>query len=116
MPMTSTKNASEASWSGVRSSTGPRWARSDTLVEPVEVVGERAGLQLRALVGLLRFALLRRDQDLVRAGGIDDGGAVGVEDHQVAGVDRLAADGDRHVQLARDVLGRAARPDPARPH
>src|SRR5690242_15698838 len=106
MPMTSTKNASDASGFGVNSSTGPRWARSDTSVEPVEVVGERAGLQLRALVGLFRFALLRGAQDRVRAGGVDDRGAVGVEDHQVAGLDGLAADRHRHVQLARDVLGR----------
>src|SRR4051812_8975168 len=108
MPMTSTKNASEASPSGVNSSTGPRCASSLT-IQPVQLVRERARLELRALVGLLGLARQRGREDLLGALGGDYGDAVGVEHDQVARTDLGAADHDGHVERAAHDLGRPAR-------
>src|ERR1700754_2341551 len=103
MPMTCTKNSRLSSPRGVNSSTGPRCARSDTGVESVEPVGEGAGPELGALVGLPGLAGERGLEHRVRALGFDHGDAVGVEDDEVARADLAATDGDRHAELARDV-------------
>src|SRR3954454_2424679 len=98
MPITSVKKRRLSSPFGVNISTGPRCASSDTGLESIQLEGQRAGLQLRALVGLLGRAGSRRVQNLLRTLGGHDGDAVGVEHDQVAGLDRRAANGDRHVE------------------
>src|SRR5680860_1039935 len=119
MPSTSTKKARLASPSGVSSSTGPRCATSGTrsaLHEPahaVEVIGQRAGLEALALDA---FPLLPRERGLdhlLDTVVLDHRGAVAVEDDDVAGADRRAADLDRDVELADRLLGRAADAHPA---
>ena len=59
-------------------------AHLDHRAQPVEVVGQRARLQLLALVGLLGLARERRLEHLLGALGRDHGHAVGVEHDEVA--------------------------------
>src|SRR4051812_46547792 len=104
---------------GVNISTGPRWARSDTLdhrPQAVDLVREEALLQLRALVGLFGLTCERRLEYVLGTFGRDHGHAVGVENDQVAWADRAPGHLDRNVQFANDGLGGTARPDPARPN
>ena len=125
MPSTSTKNRRLSSAFGVSSSACPIAATSwigsviaaslHDLAQVVEVVRERARLELRALRGLARLALVARGDDLVHARRRHDRDAVHVEHDRVAGIDRDPADLDRRVELADGVLVGAAHAHPARP-
>ena len=126
-PSTSTKKRRLSSGSGVSSSAWLMCAISwrvrlrharprRRLAQPVEVVGERARLELGALHALLLGPRARRLEHLVDARPRDHGRAVGVEDDDVARADRRS----RRPRPARRSsprlrLRRAADAHPARP-
>src|SRR5581483_2183499 len=97
-----------------RDPAGPPSTTLDDGPQAVEVVGERARLECRALVALLPGACPRRGECLLEAVRRDDRGAVGVEHDRVAGTDGAAADLHGLADRPDLALRRAADPDPAR--
>ena len=108
-----------SSGSGVSSSTWWMWARSlipTRCAQAVEVVGERAGLQLLALDALAAPRARARPSSTssTRSAATTAAPSASSTTRSPAAI-RAPPTVDRHVDRAGDVLGRAADADPARP-
>src|SRR5207249_10051374 len=85
------------------------------LPEAIEVLRQRAGLELGSLLPLCLGALSRSVEHVVDPLPLDDDRAVRIEHDDVAGPYGDASDLDRLVDLAHDVLVGSARPDVSLP-